>query len=201
MDAPLDFYFDFSSPYGHLASQLIGPLAARHGREVAWRPFLLGVVLKETGAAPLTQVPLKGEYSMRDIQRSARFHGLPEFRLPARFPIPTQSPARIVLWQRARDAAVVPALVRALYGAYFHEGRDISDPEVAADVATTAGLDRAAARAAVDDPEVKEALRRETAQAMAAGVCGSPFVVVDGEPFWGLDRFDQIERWLATGAF
>ena len=38
-------------------------------------------------------------------------------------------------------------------------------------------------------------------QAMARGVFGSPYMIVDGEPFWGLDRLDQIERWLATGGF
>ncbi|MEO9135646.1 MAG: 2-hydroxychromene-2-carboxylate isomerase, partial [Casimicrobiaceae bacterium] len=32
-------------------------------------------------------------------------------------------------------------------------------------------------------------------------VFGSPFVFVDGEPFWGIDRFDQIERWLVQGGF
>jgi 2-hydroxychromene-2-carboxylate isomerase len=32
-------------------------------------------------------------------------------------------------------------------------------------------------------------------------VCGSPLVIVDGEPFWGLDRFDQLDRWLESGGF
>jgi len=27
-------------------------------------------------------------------------------------------------------------------------------------------------------------------------VFGSPYVVADGEPFWGIDRFDQLDRWL-----
>ena len=48
---------------------------------------------------------------------------------------------------------------------------------------------------------MKDALKREVESAIAAGVFGSPFVIVDGEPFWGLDRFDQVERWLATGGF
>jgi 2-hydroxychromene-2-carboxylate isomerase len=201
MDRTLDFWFDFSSPYACLASQRVEALAARHGRGVRWRPFLLGVILKETGAAPLTQVPLKGEYSKRDFARSARFLGLPELRMPPRFPIPTQAPARIVLWQRERNPARVSALVHAFFRAYFDEGRDISDAEIAADVAATVGVERTAARAAVDEGQWKEALKRETAEAIAAGVCGAPFVVVDGEPFWGLDRFDQVERWLATGGF
>ena len=53
--APIDFYFDFSSPYGYLAAQKIEALAAKHGRTVDWHPMLLGVVFKQTGAAPLTR--------------------------------------------------------------------------------------------------------------------------------------------------
>jgi 2-hydroxychromene-2-carboxylate isomerase len=48
---------------------------------------------------------------------------------------------------------------------------------------------------------IKDTLKRDVEAAIAAGVFGSPFVVVDGEPFWGLDRFEQIDRWLATGGF
>jgi 2-hydroxychromene-2-carboxylate isomerase len=201
MAAPIDFYFDFSSPYGYLAAERIEALAARHGRTVRWRPMLLGVVFKATGAAPLTEVPLKGEYSKRDMQRSARFHGVRDFRIPTRFPIPTQAAARMVLALRDRDEALAARVVHALYRAYFVDDVDISDPDAAARVAGAAGADAAAMRAAVDDPAIKEALKREVAQAIEAGVCGSPFVVVDGEPFWGLDRFDQIDRWLREGGF
>ena len=57
----IDFYFDFSSPYGYCMSEKIDALAAAHGRTVSWRPILLGVVYKTTGAAPLPQVPLSPE--------------------------------------------------------------------------------------------------------------------------------------------
>ena len=201
MAAPIDFYFDFSSPYGFLAAQKIEALGEKYGRPVDWHPMLLGVVFKETGAAPLTMVPLKGDYSRRDFERSARFHGIPGFRMPSKFPIASQAPARIVLWAKTRDPALAVRVLKAMYRAFFTEGLDISDPGVAASVATREGLDAAEARAAVDDPAMKDALKREVEQAIARGVFGSPFVIVDGEPFWGLDRFDQIERWLVTGGF
>jgi len=201
MAAPIDFYFDFSSPYGYLAAQKIEALAAKYGRAVDWHPVLLGVIFKETGGAPLTMVPLKGDYSRRDFERSARFHGITGFRMPPKFPIASHAPARIVLWQKARDPAAAAKVAKALYRAFFTEGIDISDPDAAAAVAAKAGLDAAAARAAIDDPAVKDALKREVAEAMARGVFGSPFIVVDGEPFWGLDRLDQVERWLSTGGF
>jgi 2-hydroxychromene-2-carboxylate isomerase len=209
MSGAVDFYFDFSSPYGYLAAQKIDALAAKHGRAVDWHPMLLGVVFKQTGMAPLTDIPMKGDYSRRDFARSARFHGI-AFRMPPVFPIASQAPSRIVLWAKAQDPALAAKVALALFGAFFRDGKDISNPDVAADVAGAVltevstkvpGVDRAAARASIDDPAIKDALKREVDGAIRAGVFGSPFVVVDGEPFWGLDRFDQLERWLATGGF
>jgi 2-hydroxychromene-2-carboxylate isomerase len=200
MTTPLQFHFDFSSPYGYLAAERIDTLAAKHRRSVDWRPMLLGAVFKITGTQPLTFVPLKGDYTRRDVPRTARFHGI-EFRMPSKFPVATQAAARIVVWQRGVDAARCAPLVKALYRAFFVADRDISDPDVAADVAAEAGVARSTARAAVDDVAIKDALKRDVEAAIAAGVFGSPFVLVDGEPFWGLDRFDQIDRWLATGGF
>jgi 2-hydroxychromene-2-carboxylate isomerase len=201
MKATVEFYFDFSSPYGYLASQKIDALAAKHGRSVDWRPMLLGFVFKQTGGAPLTMIPLKGEYSKRDMMRSARYHGVDEFRMPSPFPIATQAAARVMLWAKADDPALAVRIAKALYRGYFYDGRDISNADVAADIAGATGVDRAKARASMDDPAIKDALKREVEGAIARGVFGSPFVFVDGEPFWGLDRFDQVDRWLATGGF
>jgi 2-hydroxychromene-2-carboxylate isomerase len=201
MKAPIEFYFDFSSPYGYLASHKIDALAAKHGRSVDWRPMLLGFVFKQTGTAPLTMIPLKGEYSKRDMMRSARYHGIEDFRMPSPFPIPTQAAARVMLWAKADDPALAVRIAKALYRSYFYDGRDISNADVVADIAAATGADRAKARASMDDPAIKDALKREVDGAIARGVFGSPFVFVDGEPFWGLDRFDQVDRWLASGGF
>lgn len=201
MNAAIEFYFDFSSPYGYLASHKVDQLAAKHGRTVDWRPMLLGAVFKQTGGAPLTMIPLKGDYSKRDFLRSARYHGIDDFRMPSPFPIPTQAAARIMLWTKANDPSLGIRIAKALYRGYFFDGRDISNADTAADIAALAGADRAGARASVDDPAMKEALKREVDGAIARGVFGSPFIFVDGEPFWGLDRFDQIDRWLAAGGF
>jgi 2-hydroxychromene-2-carboxylate isomerase len=201
MSNPIDFYFDFSSPYGYLAALRIEALAAKHGRAVDWHPVLLGVIFKATGGAPLTELPIKGDYSRRDFERSARFHGVEDFRMPAKFPIASQAPARIVLWAKASDPARAARVAKALYRAYFFDGIDISAPEHAAAAAAKEGVDPVAARAAVDDPAIKQALKDEVERALARGVFGSPFVIVDGEPFWGLDRFDQIDRWLGAGGF
>ena len=63
------------------------------------------------------------------------------------------------------------------------------------------GIDRDALSAGIATPEIKERLKVETDTALAKGMCGAPYFVVDGEPFWGADRLPQIEKWLATGGF
>jgi len=37
--------------------------------------------------------------------------------------------------------------------------------------------------------------------ALGRGMFGAPYVIIDGEPFWGADRLPQIEKWLETGGF
>ena len=66
MADPIDFYFDFSSPYGYFAAEKIDALAAQHGRGVNWRPILLGAVFKVNGQQPLANIPLKGDYAAHD---------------------------------------------------------------------------------------------------------------------------------------
>ena len=184
MKAPLDFYFDFSSPYGYLASQKIEALAAKHGRSVTWRPMLLGAAFKVSGAGPLPSVPLKGEYSKRDFLRSARFHGVP-FRIPEVFPISTLHACR------AFYATGNVQLAKALFKAYFVDNVNIGEAQNVLKIAASLGL-----RPDLNDQAIKDKTRAEVDAAIARGVFGSPYIVVDGEPFWGMDRFDQLERWL-----
>lgn len=197
MTNPIDFYFDFSSPYGYFASAKIDEIAARHGRQVIWRPFLLGAVFKITGQQPLPTIPLKGSYTKHDLARTARLLGVP-FRLPAKFPVAGQAPSRAFYWAGDRDPALARRLAHALYRAYFAEDRDISSPEVTANVAAKLGLDRDEVLQALNDPAVKERLKTEVDAAIERGVFGSPYVVIDGEPFWGADRLEQVDRWLAA---
>ena len=200
MAAPIEFYFDFSSPYGYVASVKIDAIAAKHGREVLWRPYLLGVPFKKAGIQPLVNVPMKAEYSLRDFARNARFHGV-EYRHPTRFPTGTTAAVRAYYWIESTDAARAKAFAQALFRVYFIDDLDISDPETSVAVAATLGFAADTVRAALADEAVKNRTREIVDAAVAKGAFGSPFFFVDGEPFWGSDRLDQIDRWIATGGW
>ena len=196
----IDFYFDFSSPYGYIASTRIDALAAKHGREAVWRPFLLGAAFKATGGQPLLDIPIKGRYAARDMARTARYLGV-DYRQPSVFPIGTVAPARAYYWLEAKEPERAKDVAKALYRAYFVDDVDISDAEKTIEICAKQGVDAAAVRAGINDQGVKDRLRAEVDKAIAIGAFGSPYIVVDGEPFWGSDRLEQVDRWLATGGW
>lgn len=200
MPEPITFYFDFASPYGYLASTQIERLAEKHGRSVDWRPIMLGAAMKITGGRPLPQIPLRDDYSRRDIPRFARYLGVP-FKAPPIMPILALAASRAYYWCRDRDPALAKKLAQALFHAHFGEGQDIAQPEQVAAVAAPLGIETRELLAAIQTPEVKERLKAETTAAIERGVFGSPYFVVDGEPFWGADRLAQLDRWLETGGF
>lgn len=200
MPGPVDFWFDFTSPYGYIGAELVEALAARHGRAVRWHPVLLGPIFKTVGTAPLVQIPIKGEYAKHDFARTARYHKVP-FRLPEKFPVGSQVAARAFYLLDDADPALAARFAKLVFRAYFAEGRDISDPSVVMSAAQAAGADTAALAEGLQGEAIKERLKGEVEDAMKAGVFGSPFFLVDGEPFWGVDRLPAMDEWLRTGGW
>jgi 2-hydroxychromene-2-carboxylate isomerase len=198
---PIDFYFDFSSPYSYIASEWVEALAARHGRTVRWQAILLGATFQAAELRSPVGYPIKREYSLRDFRRSARFEGVP-YTQPEAFPIATQNAARVFWWLHdSQGPSPATAWARAGLRAYFTRGAMLNQPEALKALAAASRLDAQQAEAAWCDAHWKARLKRANDDAIAAGVFGAPFFVVDGEPFWGNDRKTQIERWLAQGPF
>lgn len=200
MAAPIDFYFDFSSPFGYLAAKRIEAIAENHGRTVAWHPILLGFIFKITESKPLVSFPLKGEYSVHDMKRSAREQKIP-FAMPSNFPVGTIAAARAVLWAQTEHPALATPLIHALYDAFFADDKDISETGNVMACAESLGIDPDELETALQDDAVKSRLKTAVDEAVKRGVFGSPFIVVDDEPFWGHDRLEQVSRWLETGGW
>lgn len=198
---PIQFFFDFSSPYAYIASEWVEAVAARHGRRVQWHAILLGVTFQAAELKPPVAHPLKRDYVLRDFARSAAFAGLP-YRQPEVFPIPTQNAARVFWWLHDSEGpARAVAWAHAALRAYFTRGLPLHEAAALKALAQDSGLDAEAVEAAWKDERWKERLKQANEQALAAGVFGAPFFLIDGEPFWGNDRQSQIERWLGSGPF
>lgn len=99
------------------------------------------------------------------------------------------------------DSAAVAPLVHALFTAGYVDGLDTGKAEDVLGVAQRLGHDRAALAAAIESPEIKGHAKAMSEQAIERGVFGSPWMFVDGEPFWGWDRLPMLDDWLARAGW
>jgi len=198
----LEFHFDFISPFGYFASLRIDEIAARHGREADWQSMLVGIsVLKVMGLKPIPQTPLKGAYARRDAERYCRRHGIKLAREFGETPANPLAAGRSFHWARRYDPELAKPLASAIFAAYWTEGRDIGDVETVLDIAEQAGLDRPALAAALASGEASALLKAAVDRSIEKGVFGSPFFIVDGEPFFGVEKMELMEEWLVTGGW
>ena len=186
----VEVWFEFSSPYSYLTLMRAGPALAEAGLAPAWRPFLLGPILKRRGfgTSPFVLDPLRGEHMWRDVQRRAALFGLP-FRRPARFPLNGLTAARVMTAALAEPWA--GDFARAIGHAAFAGGEDIADPVVISGVLEALGKDAGQWLARARDAETRAALRARTEQAAGHGIFGAPTFRVGGEIFWGDDRLEE----------
>lgn len=193
--AEVDFWFDVHSPWSYLAAVRLPAIAARHGRPVRWIPIHVARLIETIGGRrPLDENAAFVRWYRQDLADAADLAGL-VIRYHPDFPL---RPARAL---RAATCAIElgggPAFVLDLMRAYWTEARDISDPDVLADVAGRSGLPRDAIAAATSAETYRDKVAAATGDAVAAGVFGVPTFRADGKLFFGSDRIDRLDAWLA----
>jgi len=193
-DRAIRFCFDYVSPYSYLTWTQIHALAAHHGREVTPVPVLFAALLDSAGTKGPAEVPPKRLYTFKDCMRAAH-------RLRVPFAPPPSHPFNPLLALRVSSLDLAPlrkrALIDALFAAAWGGGTGIEGPEHVTSVATSAGLDGPELVAQASAADVKNRVRAQTDEAIAKGAFGLPSIFVgEGELFWGLDSFANLEQYL-----
>lgn len=195
----IEFIFDFGSPNGYLAWQVLKDISRRRGVEVKLVPALLGGIFKLTGnrspVEAFAGVQGKLAYEGLETRRFVQRHGLTKFQNNPHFPVNTLLIMRGLI--AARRAGVGDAYLDAVLAGMWERGLKMDDPAVVAQVLTEAGLDAKAILEATQDPEVKAELMASTEAAAKRGVFGVPTFFVGDEMFFGKDRLGQVEEELA----
>lgn len=193
---PTIFYFDLGSPYAYLTAERLGELL---GKLIAWQPISLGGLFKANGRSSwAVGDPGTREQGIEEVELRARAYALPELRWPQPWPSNYLFAMRVATYAFQVGRGEVFAL-QAFRDAFQH-GRDLAIPEQVLQSAAQAGLDPDAARAATEDPQVKQALRAATDEAHLRGVIGVPTVAVGEELFWGDDRLVDAAAAVAQGS-
>jgi 2-hydroxychromene-2-carboxylate isomerase len=201
MSGPVDFYFDFISPYAYIASTQIDALAARHGRTVTWRPVLIGVtVMKVMGIKPLMETPMKSDYLRHDAPRMAKAYGIP-FKYHDVRGGNSLAASRTFLWLKNQDHELAMRFARRMFERLWVDGLDITPREDVVAEAAALGVNGHDLLVAITSPQGKQALNVAVDEAINSGVFGVPFFIADGEPIWGGDRLWMLDHWLKHGSW
>ena len=195
--ARIDYFFSTISPYTYLAGMRFEAVAKAHGAEVSYRPMDLAAVFGRTGGVlPKERHPARLDLRAQELRRQAQKHDLPmDLDPPFRAVNPAPSSYAFLAAAKA-GGGDLGALVHALTGAVWRDTRDVAEDAVIADCLEAAGFDRALAGAGM--LAGAEQYMRNTEDAVTAGVFGAPFYIVDGaEKFWGQDRIEDLDLFLA----
>ena len=194
--AHIDYYLSTLSPFVYLAGTRPAEIAARHGATITYRPVDTTALFARTGGLPLAQRhESRRAYRLQELRRQAARAGLPLNPQPMFWPV-NAAPSAYALIAAQAAGGDVGALVHGFGRAVWAENRDISEDDVISDLLEASGFERKLALTGM--LAGAETYARNLEDAVAAGVFGVPFFVLDdGEMFWGQDRLDDLEAHLA----
>jgi 2-hydroxychromene-2-carboxylate isomerase len=194
----IEFFFDCSSPWTYLAFHNIQLLAKEFGREIIWRPILVGGIFNTINpsvyATRENPVPAKLAYQKKDMADWARAAGLAIKMRPTVFPVNSVKVMRGCIFL-GKD--MLP-FARAAFESYWGEDKDISQDAVLTEICKRVGVDAQKFLAGIGEPAIKDALKANTDEVMARGGFGSPTIFLDKtDMYFGNDRLPLIREALA----
>ena len=199
----IDYYLALSSPWTYLAGPRFEALVEGNGPEVTLKPFNIMHVFKLNGTKPVAQRPKPVQANrLRELGRWRAFLDMPLNLHPAHFPVDPTLAGRMVIAAQATDVAQdkVIDLSFAYLRACWADERDLAEDGTLAAIADTCGLDGAALLAAAKGDAAADMFERNTEDAIANQVFGSPTWICKEELFWGQDRLDFLTRLVEGGA-
>lgn len=208
------FYLDFVSPYAWLAFAQLPRALQGLSYSVSYRPVLLGALIKHHQSKAPAEIPAKRAWTYRHVRWLAHQHGVP-LRMPAEHPFNPLPLLRlsVACGLGAGGAAAGGDPNRHVCETLFHhvwrDGLDANDPSRLSALREQLLGSQAARGGPVFVPEdeaVKNRLRTNTDEAVAAEAFGAPsFVVRDGAGqgrlFWGLDSLPMLRACLEGDAW
>lgn len=192
----IDYYFAAISPFTYLAGQRLESIAARHGAQVRYHPLDIMALFDRTGGTrPAERHQNRQEYRLQELRRWSAQLAMPLNLRPAWWPANPAPASYAIIAAQHVGGGDLAGLVHAFPRAVWAEDRNIAEDDVVRDILAAHGFDPAIADRHM--LMAAESYARNLDLAVAAGVFGAPFYVVAQGRFWGQDRLDFLDAFLA----
>lgn len=196
MSRKLSVYFSLISPWAYIGHGEMLRIAEQYGLDIDYRPVSLTKLFPESGGLPLPKRhESRQNYRLIELQRWRDKRGLDFSLHPHFWPFDANLADQTICALQAGGRSAGPFVGNA-FRAVFEQQRNLAELAVVEQVLTESGLP---AEWAQRGEQAGAAYQANLAQALAAGVFGSPSYVLDGEIFWGQDRLELLEDALACG--
>ncbi|WP_211453374.1 2-hydroxychromene-2-carboxylate isomerase [Collimonas antrihumi] len=194
-----EYYFAPHSPFAYLGHTRLQALSKQYDVKIALKPCDLSKVFNTSGGLPLAKrAPQRQAYRLEELRRWSEYLQVPLNLHPTFFPVQSDDAAKLIIaTQLAHGTEAAMVLTGAIMRAVWAEQRNIADGATLIAIASELGHDGKTLLKSAETASVQSEFDRFTEDAISANIFGSPWYVVDGEPFWGQDRLDFVERALA----
>lgn len=197
--AQIDYFFAVMSPWVYLAGDRLERIAERQGATVRYIPLDAPALFPRTGGQVLAERhESRKAYRLQELARWSKRLGMKLDLQPFFFPVNPAPASYAIIAAQAAGGGDLGALVRAFPRAVWAEGRNIADDEVVKAILAENGFDPAVADRGMF--MAADVYVRNLDEAVARGVFGVPFYIVGEERFWGQDRLELLEEYLAGHA-
>jgi len=194
----INYFYSHVSPWAYLGHQRFLDMAKKHRAGIDFVPLTLAKIFPVSGGLPLgKRAPQRQAYRMWELRRWPTVLGIKINIEPKYFPVDDGPSAKIAILIK-RDGGDVSKLSLAFMSAVWHEERNITDRATLIEIVNDYGFDGEALYEESLGEEANKLLEINCTRANEAEVFGAPTYVVDGEPFWGQDRLDLLERVLSA---
>ena len=191
MIKPLEFYFDFISPYSFLAHKQIREMENKEGIKVIYKPVLLGGLHNLHGIKAPAFIPAKAKHMVRDCKLIAEKNDI-RFKFNAYFPIKTLNLMRGVLV--AEEDNVKKYYIDNIFNTIWQDGLNMNDTIVIQKILQNLNINPKTISLRINSSLIKDLLKKKTNEAHQKGVFGAPTFVVNNKIFWGQDRIEFALR-------
>lgn len=194
----IHYYLVPKSPWTYLGHDRLMAIAQRHGAQVQPRPIALAEkIFQISGGLPLPKRPPQRQaYRLVELQRWSDYLKLPLNLHPRFFPVDDSAASRmIILASQTEGDPAANRLAGAFLRAVWAQELNLADPQVLIRLANEQQLDGQALYQ--QNEQMQATFDDYTQQAIDLQVFGAPWYVYNGQPFWGQDRLDFLDRALA----
>ena len=187
MIKPLEFYFDFISPYSFLAHKQMRKIENNEGIKVIYKPVLLGGLHNLHGIKAPAFIPAKAKHMVRDCKLIAEKNNI-RFKFNSYFPIRSLNLMRGVLV--AEEDNVKKYYIDNIFNTIWQDGLNMNDAIVIQKILQNLNINPKTFSLRINSSLIKDLLRKKTNDAHKKGVFGAPTFVVNNKIFWGQDRIE-----------